>query len=48
MSTLFEAYMVFYTIECAVLVSVAMWYLREPKQETKKVWDPWGIWKGVE
>jgi len=46
-SDLFEAYMVFYTIECLVLISVAVWYCREPKVKTKKIWDPWGIWKDL-
>jgi len=42
---LFEAFLIFYLIECLVLVSVAVWYYREPKQIEKKVWDPWGIWR---
>lgn len=45
MSLLFEAYMIFYTIECAVLIAVAAWYLHEPRQASKKIWDPWGIMK---
>jgi hypothetical protein len=45
---LFEAYMVFYTIECLVLASVAVWYYREPRVKEKKIWDPWGVWKGME
>ncbi len=46
-SLLFEAFMVFYLIECAVLISVAYWYYREPRAIEKKVWDPWGVWKEI-
>ena len=42
---LFEAFMVFYLLECLVLTSVAVWYYHEPKKQKKKIWDPWGIWK---
>ncbi len=42
---LFEAFMVFYLLECHVLIGVAFWYYREPKKQEKKIWDPWGIWK---
>jgi len=44
---LFEAFMVFYLLEVLVLVSVAVWYFYQPKKQEKKIWDPWGIWKGV-
>jgi hypothetical protein len=43
---LFEAFLVFYLLECLVLVSVAAWYFYEPKKQEKKVYDPWGFWKG--
>ncbi len=46
-SLLFEAFMVFYLIECAVLISVAYWYYREPRAIEKKIWDPWGVWKEI-
>lgn len=42
---LFEAFLVFWLLEVLVLVSVAVWYFYEPKQQEKKIWDPWGIWK---
>jgi len=41
---LFEAFLVFYLLECLVLVSVAMWYFYEPKKPEKKVYNPWGFW----
>jgi hypothetical protein len=41
---LFEAFMVFYLIECLVLISVAVWYFYEPKKIAKKIYDPWGFW----
>jgi hypothetical protein len=44
---LFEAFMVFYLLECLVLVAVAFWYYYEPKKQEQKIWDPWGVWKGV-
>ena len=27
-----------------VLVSVAVWYYKEPKKVEKKIYDPWGFW----
>ena len=39
---MFEAFIVFYLLECLVLVSVAVWYYREPKIKSKKIWTPWG------
>jgi len=46
-SLLFESFMVFYLIECAVLISVAYWYYKEPQVVKKKIWDPWGVWKEI-
>ena len=48
LNLLFESFLVFYMLECLVLVSVAIWYYHEPKVKPKKIWDPWGVWKGVE
>jgi hypothetical protein len=46
---LFEAFMVFYLLECLVLVAVALWYYREPSKQQKKIWNPWGeIWNEQE
>jgi len=42
---LFEAFLVFYLLECLVLISVAIWYYYEPKKKEKKIHDPWGFWK---
>lgn len=47
MSTLFESFMIFYLIEVFVLTSVFIWYYKEPKQQEKKIHDPWGIWKDI-
>lgn len=46
MSAAFEAFMVFYLIECVVLVSAAAYYLYEPRVKEKKIYDPWGFWRG--
>ena len=43
---LFEAFLVFWMLEILVLASVAVWYYYEPKQQEKKIWDPWGFWSG--
>ncbi len=46
---LFEAFMVFYLLECLVLVAVALWYYHEPIKQQKKIWNPWGeIWNEQE
>ena len=46
---MFEAFMVFYLLECLVLISVAVWYYREPKIKSKKIWNPWGeVWNEKE
>ena len=47
---MFEAFMVFYLLECLVLVSVAIWYYKEPKiKSKKKIWNPWGeVWNEKE
>lgn len=54
LSTLFEAFVVFYALECLVLISTAVWYysgtnhdsFSVPQQEEKKILqDPWGDWK---
>jgi len=42
---LLEAFLVFYLLEILVLVSVAAWYLYEPKKPEKKIYNPWGFWK---
>lgn len=42
---LFEAFLVFYLLECMVLISVAVWYFHQPKKIEKKIHDPWGFWK---
>lgn len=44
MSLLFESFMVFYLIEVLVLVSALFYYYRKPKEQEKKIWDPWGFW----
>ena len=43
---LFESFMIFYLLEILVLVSVAIWYYKEPKTIEKKIHDPWGFFKG--
>ena len=43
---LFEAFLVFWMLEILVLALVAVWYYYEPKQQEKKIWDPWGFWSG--
>jgi hypothetical protein len=46
---MFEAFMVFYLLECLVLVSVTVWYYHEPKHKPKKIWNPWGeVWNEKE
>jgi hypothetical protein len=42
---LFESFLVFYLLECLVLILAAVYYYHEPKTQTKKVWDPWGFFK---
>lgn len=37
MSILFESFMVFYLIESLVLISVFIWYYKEPKKQEAKV-----------
>lgn len=44
---LFEAFMVFYLLECLVLIAVAVWYYYEPKPLEKRIHDPWGFWKNL-
>jgi hypothetical protein len=41
---LFEAFMVFYLLECLALIAVAFWYYHEPKKQEKKIYNPWGFW----
>lgn len=41
---LFEAFMVFYLLECLVLITVAFWFYYEPKKQKKKIYNPWGFW----
>jgi hypothetical protein len=46
---MFEAFMVFYLLECLVLISVAVWYYHVPKTTPKKIWNPWGeVWNEKE
>jgi hypothetical protein len=47
MSILFESFMIFYFIEVFVLISVFIWYYKEPKKQKTKIHDPWGIWKDI-
>ena len=47
MSTLFEAFMIFYLIEIFVITVILFWYYKEPKKTKKKIHDPWGIWKDI-
>jgi hypothetical protein len=42
---MFEAFLVFYMIECMVLVAWYMLYVHVRPVPQKKIWDPWGIWK---
>lgn len=44
-SLMFESFMVFYLLECLVLISAAVYYYHEPKTHSKKIWDPWGFFK---
>ena len=44
---MFEAFMIFYLLEILVLVSVAIWYYKEPKKVEKKLHDPWGFFEGI-
>ena len=41
---LFEAFMVFYLLECLVLITVGFWFYCEPKKQEKKIYNPWGFW----
>jgi hypothetical protein len=43
---LFEAFLIFWLLELLVLISVGMYYFYEPKEKQKKIYDPWGFWKG--
>jgi len=45
MSLLFESFLVFYMLECVVLVSLAVWFYYTPKEKTKKIYNPWGFWE---
>lgn len=46
---LFEAFMVFYLLEVLLLVSVAVWYYKQPKKQEKKIYNPWGeVWSEQE
>jgi hypothetical protein len=45
LNLLFESFLVFYLLECLILVSVAVWYYHEPKIKVKKIYDPWGFWR---
>jgi len=40
---LFESFMIFYLLEILVLISMAIWYYKEPKLIEKKIHDPWGF-----
>lgn len=42
---LFESFLVFYLLECLFLGCIAVWYYYTPKEQTKKIYDPWGFWK---
>jgi len=45
---MFEAFVVFYLLECMVLLAWYMLYVYErPTPQLKKIHDPWGFWKGI-
>lgn len=44
---MFEAFLIFWLIEILVLFLFFIFFVYEPKKETKKIYDPWGFWKGV-
>jgi len=41
-----ESFLVFYLLECLVLISAYVLYFKEPQKIEKKIWDPWGFWNG--
>jgi hypothetical protein len=41
---LFESFLVFYLLECLVLMTAYMLYFKEPKKTEKKIYNPWGFW----
>ena len=43
---LFEAFLVFYLLEILVLITAFFYCYWEPKKIQKKIYDPWGFWKG--
>jgi hypothetical protein len=45
---MFEAFMVFYLLECMVLLAWYMLFGRERSvPKSKKIYDPWNFWEGI-
>lgn len=44
---MFEAFLVFYMLECMVLAAWYMLFVRVHPSVQKKVYDPWGFWSGA-
>jgi len=42
---LFEAFLVFYLLEILVIACAVIYHYHEPKQQQRKIYDPWGFWK---
>jgi len=39
-----ESFLVFYMLECLVLISAYVLYFKEPQKKEKKIYNPWGFW----
>jgi hypothetical protein len=40
----FESFLIFYLLECLVLITAYVLYYKEPKKIEKKIYNPWGFW----
>ena len=41
---IFESFLVFYLLECLILITAYVLYYKEPKKVEKKMYNPWGFW----
>jgi len=44
---MFEAFIVFYLLECLVLITAYVLYFKQSKPIQKKIHDPWGFWNNI-
>ena len=41
---IFESFLVFYLLECLILITAYVLYYKEQKKVEKKMYNPWGFW----